>query len=152
MERIELEKSLTKKCEELGYTLVSLSLTCQKATTLLTIVVDRVSPIDMEAIVKLTHQLSEYLDMVNPIEQAYTLDISSLGAEKPLLIESLADYVGSYVYVKLKNPTGGENAYEGELVSSDAQSIIVAYKVKTRKKEANIVKDNIASIRLAIKF
>ena len=149
---MELESLVRAKVEELGYELVSLSTKVEQGDKILSIVVDRVEPIDMNAIVELSHVLNDYLDEINPIESSYTLDISSLGAEKPLKIERLNDYVNSYVHVHLINPINGENIYEGTLVSLDEEKITLSYKVKTRIKSVDITKANISKIRLAIKF
>ena len=148
MELKELEKLVEKTLSESGYELVSLSMTNKT----LSIVVDRVSPIDMEAIVEVTHVLNQLLDEVDPFEDAYTLDISSLGAEKPLKVEKLNDYVNSYVNVHLINPINGENIYEGDLVSVSEDNIQLSYRQKTRVKTVDIAKSNISKIRLAIKF
>ena len=149
---MELEKNIAQKVSELGYELISLNFKVEKGERILSIVVDRVQPIDMEAIVDLSHKLNAYLDELNPYEEAYTLDISSLGAEKPLKVERLDDYINSYVHVHLVNPINGENIYEGTLVSLNEEKITLEYKVKTRIKTVDITKANISKIRLAIKF
>ena len=148
MELKELEKLVEKTLSESGYELVSLSMTNKT----LSIVVDRVSPIDMEAIVEVTHVLNQLLDEVDPIEGEYTLDVSSLGAEKPLKVEKLTDYINSYVNVHLINPINGENIYEGDLVSVSEDNIQLSFRQKTRVKTVDIAKSNISKIRLAIKF
>ena len=98
--------------------------------------------------------VSQYdlLDEIDPIEGEYTLDISSLGAEKPLKVEKLNDYINSYVNVHLINPINGENIYEGDLVSVNKNNITLSYRQKTRTKTVDITKENISKIRLAIKF
>ena len=149
---MDLEKLIREKVESLGYELVSMTNKYEQGEKILSIVVDRVEPIDMEAIVAISHSLNEYLDELNPFEDPYTLDISSLGAEKPLKIETLDKYVNSYVHVHLINPIAGENIYEGTLVSLDEEKITLFYKVKTRTKTVDINKANISKIRLAIKF
>lgn len=149
---MELEKLVKEKVESLGYELVSLSTKVEKGEKILSIVVDRVAPIDMDAIVDLSHELNAFIDEINPIEDSYTLDISSLGAEKPLKIEQLDKYVNSYVHVHLVNPIQGENIYEGTLVGLSDESITLEYRVKTRIKTVDITKANISKIRLAIKF
>ena len=149
---MELESLIREKVNEQGYDLVSLSTKVEKGDKILSIVVDRVKPIDMEAIVELSHVLNAYLDEINPFEDSYTLDISSLGAEKPLKVETLASYINSYVHVHLVNPIQGENIYEGTLVGLDENKITLSYRVKTRTKEVDIEKSNISKIRLAIKF
>ena len=151
MELNILKAEITKKIEELGYELVSLTLSNGKEKVL-SIVVDRVEPIDMDAIVDISHALNTFLDELNPFESPYTLDISSLGAEKPLKMEQLDKYVGRFIHVHLINPINGENIYEGDLKAVSDDSIIITYRIKTRIKEVDIRKENISKIRLAIKF
>ena len=148
MELVTLKGLIEKKVNELGYELVSLSFS--KET--LSIVVDKEQEIDMDMIVEVTNALNSYLDELNPFEKAYTLDISSLGAEKPLKIEKLDAYVGKYVHVHLINPIKGENIYEGDLMNVNQDSISITYKNKTRSINLEIAKSNISKIRLAIKF
>ncbi|MBO7573555.1 MAG: ribosome maturation factor RimP [Bacilli bacterium] len=143
-----LKQLISSKVNEAGYELVSLSF----ASETLSIVVDREKDIDMEAIVSLTNVLNAYLDELNPFEKAYTLDVSSLGAEKPLNIEKLNAYQGRFVHVHLVNPIKGENIYEGDLTSVNDSSIVLTYKNKTRSIAVEISKSNISKIRLAIKF
>ena len=80
------------------------------------------------------------------------LDISSLGAEKPIKVERLKDYVGKYVNIHLHNPLNGENILEGTLKRVDDTNLILEYRIKTRVKEAQIELKNIYKARLAIKF
>lgn len=149
---MDLEKLVGKKLEEIGYELVSISTRYEQGEKILSIVVDRVEPINMEAIVEVSRFLNEYFDELNPFEDSYTLDISSLGAEKPLKIEQLDKYVNSFVHVHLVNPINGENIYEGTLVGLSDETITLSYRVKTRIKTVDIQKANISKIRLAIKF
>ena len=143
-----LKQLLSEKVNEEGYELVSLSF----ASETLSLVVDRIQDIDMDAIVNLSNVLNSYLDELNPFEKAYTLDISSLGAEKPLKVEKLNDYVGRYVHVHLINPIKGENIYEGDLNNVSNETITITYRNKTRSIPVEINKENISKIRLAIKF
>ena len=143
-----LKQLITSKVNEEGYELVSLSF----ASETLSVVVDREKDIDMDAIVSLTNVLNAYLDELNPFEKAYTLDVSSLGAEKPLNIEKLSAYQGRFIHVHLVNPIKGENIYEDDLTSVNESSIVLTYKNKTRSIAVEIEKSNISKIRLAIKF
>ena len=148
MEVKQLEKLVSEKLNESDYELVSMTY----SNKTLSIVVDRVEPIDMDAIVEVTNVINALLDEVDPFESEYTLDVSSLGAEKPLKIEKLIDYVNSYVNVHLTNPINGENIYEGDLVTVTEDNIVLSYRQKTRTKTVDIQKSNISKIRLAIKF
>ncbi len=143
-----LKQLITAKLNEQGYELYSLNF----ANETLSVVVDRVQDIDMNAIVEVTNVLNVYLDELNPFEKAYTLDVSSLGAEKPLSIEKLPSYVGKFIHVHLINPIKGENIYEGDLVSVNDETFTITYRVKTRSMSLEINKQNVSKIRLAIKF
>ena len=66
MEIQQLEKLIKEKVEEVGYELISLSTRHEKGENFLSIIVDRVKPIDMEAIVEVSRVLNAYLDELNP--------------------------------------------------------------------------------------
>ena len=148
MEINELKELIAKKLSEEGYELYSLTF----VNSTLAIIVDKDEQITMEMIVNLTNILNSYLDELNPFEKAYTLDLSSLGAEKPLKVEKLASYIGEFVHIHLVNPIKGENIYEGDLTYVDEKNIKIVYRNKTRSIELEIAKSNISKIRLAIKF
>jgi len=152
MELNQLKGLIEKKVNELGYDLVEFNYSHNAGQDLLSVVVDKEVEIDMDMIVNLTHALNEYLDEINPFEKPYTLDLSSLGAEKPLKVEKLGAYVGKYVNVHLINPIKGENIYEGDLKEVDDDKIIITYRQKTRSIDLEVLKSNIYKIRLAIKF
>ena len=148
MELKELKSLIGEHVNALGYELVELSY----GQDVLTVIVDREQEIDMNAIVDLTNDLNSYLDELNPFTKPYTLDLSSLGAEKPLKVERLQAYVGKFVNVHLINPIKGENIYEGDLKEVNDDKIIISYRQKTRSIDLEILKSNIYKIRLAIKF
>ena len=144
----ELKKLIETKLNTLGYDLVEFNF----GNDTLSVVVDKESEIDMNMIVDVTNELNAYLDELNQFEKPYTLDLSSLGAEKPLKVERLSAYVGKYVNVHLTNPIKGENIYEGDLNSVSDETISITYRNKTRSIPLEIEKVNISKIRLAIKF
>ena len=147
-----LSPMIETKINELGYELVSLSSKKEKGDVVVSIVVDKVDPIDMNEIVSLSEKISSYLDEIDSRDTPYLLDISSLGAEKPLKVSSLKDYVGRYVNVHVTNAVNGENIFEGELKEVTPESITVEYRIKTRVNKVVILLSNIYKIRLAIKF
>lgn len=152
MEEKQLSELISTKLASINYDLISLNVSRNSGSLQVSIVVDRVEPINMEDIVEVTNVLSTYFDEIDPFETAYNLDISSLGAEKPLKVENLGDYVGNYVNVHVNNPIEGENIFEGTLKEVNNDSILITKRIKTRSKDVEVVKTNILKIRLAIKF
>lgn len=148
----KIKPSLEKKVNELGFDLISINRKIEKGDVLVSVVVDRVEPIDMNTIVKLSQDLSTYIDEIDDSDEKYFLDISSLGAEKPLKIENLKDYVGRYVNVHVTNAVEGNNIFEGDLLEVTEDSLTLSYRIKTRVKTVVILLSNIYKIRLAIKF
>lgn len=147
-----LKPLLTKKIEELGYELVELSSRREKGDLILSLVVDRVESIDMESIVHVSEEVSAFLDENDNGNEKYILDVSSLGAEKPINVDKLPVYVGKFVHVHLVNPIEGENIFEGDIESVNEDSFVLSYRIKTRVKKVVILFNNIYKIRLAIKF
>ena len=147
-----LKPLLEKKSQELGYELVELSSRKEKGDLILSLVVDRVEPIDMNAISEFSNAMSSYLDEIDQSEERYFLDISSLGAEKPLKVGELDKYVGRYVNVHVTNAIEGNNIFEGTMEEVNEDSITISYRIKTRVKKVVILQSNIYKIRLAIKF
>ena len=150
---LELVKSIIEpKLQELGYELYSLRTRKEGKDLILEVIIDRKEPIRMNDIVEVSNALNALLDEKDPIPEAYFLDVSSLGAEKPLKVEHLKEYVGSYVHLHLTNPVDGINIIEGFIKEVDDESLILTYKVKTREKSLKTPLSNIYQIRLAIKF
>lgn len=147
-----LKPLLKEKVEELGYELVELTSKKNKDGLFLNVVVDRVEPIDMNSIVAISEKLSSYLDEIDQSNEAYFLDVSSLGAEKPLKVSELDKYVNRYVNVHVTNAVEGKNIFEGTLSNVSEDEIEITYREKTRVKKVVILQSNIYKIRLAIKF
>ena len=152
MEEKQLSELVSSKLASINYDLVSLNVSRTGGSLQVSIVVDRVATINMEDILEVTNVLSTYFDEIDPFETAYNLDISSLGAEKPLNVEELDKYVDSYVNVHVNNPIDGENIFEGTLKEVNDNSILITKRIKTRSKDVEVSKTNILKIRLAIKF
>lgn len=144
--------TLTEPLAGLGYTLVEAKFSREKEGLTLHLVVDRDDPISLDDIVKVSDLVNPLLDRADPISSPYTLDISSLGAEKPLAKERLPHYLGRYVNATLSKGVEGHNCYEGTLEKADDVSITLACRDKARAKTVTIPLMSIAKIRLAIKF
>lgn len=147
-----LTSLLEEKIKEYGYSLISLTEKVEKGSKVISIVVDRIEPIGMDDIVDISNKINAYIDEIDDSITPYTLDISSLGAEKPLHIDELDKYVNRFVHIHLINPIEGENIYEGDLVEVTSESIKISFRIKTRIKTVDINKSNISKARLAIKF
>ena len=111
--------------------------------------------ITLEDCALVSDQLSEQLDSTDPdpIPQAYFLEVSSPGAERPLKKE--VDYqraLDQYVNVSLYQQIDGHKVFEGYLRQLSPDELTIEYMDKTRQKQVVIPRDKVAKARLAIKF
>ena len=143
-----LEPTLAKE----GFEIFDIALSRTKEGLVLRLVVDKDEPISLDDIVKVSDIINPLLDKEDPIKEAYMLDVSSAGSEKPLRLERLEKYIGEFVNLHLINPHGGANFLEGDLVEASETEIRLQIKNKGRSQLVTLERSNIDKARLAIKF
>lgn len=121
----------------------------------LRVYIDKPGGITLDECVMVSETLSEQLDALDPdpIPQAYFLEVSSPGAERPL--KNYADYtnaVGEYIHISLFQKQAGKKIFEGTLKAVTPADLTIAVKDKTRVKELTFARTAIANARLAIEF
>ena len=121
----------------------------------LRIYIDKPSGIDIEECALISEKVSEALDAIDPdpIPQAYFLEVSSPGAERPLKTEAdMQNAIGKYVHLSFYQAIDGEKFYEGTLKEVNDDSVVLTIRIKTRIKDIEIERKQIANARLAIQF
>jgi ribosome maturation factor RimP len=119
----------------------------------LRVYIDKEGGVDIIECGEVSEQLSEKLDETDPITEAYFLEVSSPGVERPLRTkEDFEKNINNNVFIKLYEPIDGEKEFEGILKEFKDDIAIVEYKIKTRKKTVEIPYDKIAKARLAVMF
>ena len=121
----------------------------------LRVYIDKDGGITLNDCAAVSDELSEALDNVepDPIPQAYFLEVSSPGAERPLRNEE--DYeraVNDYIHVSLDQQINGKKVYEGTLTKLTDKELTLDYLDKTRHRQVVIDRSKVAQARLAIKF
>ena len=147
-----IESGIKDLLSKMNYELYSLKFLKRNKEYTLEVIVDRDEDISMDDIVKVSEAISTYLDEIDFSDVAYTLNVSSLGIEKPLKVEKLEKYLNRYIYVNIINPIEGNNSYTGTLIDVQENKISLQIMIKTRKKIIEINKENIDKCTFAIKF
>ncbi|MHA6251260.1 ribosome maturation factor RimP [Oceanobacillus sp. CAU 1775] len=136
-----------------GLELVDIEYVKEGKNWFLRVYIDKDGGIDITECGIVSEQLSEKLDKLDPIKEAYFLEVSSPGAERPLKTKKdIESNVGKNVYLTLYEPIDGEKSYEGVLQSFENDLLTIEYKIKTRKITIEIPHNKIAKIRLAVTF
>ena len=121
----------------------------------LRIYIDKPGGIDIEECALISEKVSEALDAIDPdpIPQAYFLEVSSPGAERPLKTEAdMQNAIGKYVHLSFYQAIDGEKFYEGTLKEVNDDSVVLTIRIKIRTKDIEIERKQIANARLAIQF
>lgn len=146
---------VTPILDERHFELVDAEFVKEGKSWYLRIYIDKPGGINIEECALVSDLLGEKLDDCDPdpIPQAYFLEVSSPGAERPLKKER--DYeraLNSYIHVSLYQPLEGNKVYEGTMVDLKPDELTLEYMDKTRQKTIVIPRKQIAQSRLAIKF
>ncbi|PTL39623.1 ribosome maturation factor RimP [Alkalicoccus saliphilus] len=148
-----VEKLVLPILEEENLELVDIEFEKEGKNWFLRVFIDSDNGVDLDDCTKVSEQLSEMLDKKDPIEQAYYLEVSSPGAERPLKKKKdVEKAVGSNIYVTTYAPVEGEKAFEGTLASFEDDVLKMEVKVKTRVVVYEIPYSQVAKARLAVAF
>ena len=89
-------------------------------TRVLRLFIDREGGVGLEDCAAVSREVSALLDAEDPIPSAYTLEVSSPGFDRVLRTRAhFGRFVGSRVFVELKEPRAGRRRYTGTLLTVD---------------------------------
>jgi ribosome maturation factor RimP len=107
----------------LGYELVDLDLRSGQ-DGLVRLFIDKDPAITLTDCELVSEQVSDLLDVEDPIVGGYTLEVSSPGLDRRLRTPAhFAAYIGAEVKLELKRAIDGRRRYRGRLQSADEQTI-----------------------------
>jgi ribosome maturation factor RimP len=136
-----------------GFELVEVEYVAEGGNRFLRVYVDKEGGIDIDECGRVSEYLSEQLDKNDPITDAYILEVSSPGAERPLKKpEDFRRAVGKDVFITTHEPVEGKKEFEGPLVAYDGETLTVKAGKKGKGKDVAIGLDRVASARLTILF
>lgn len=151
----KVNKTAEPLADSLGYELVKTEYVKEGNKWFLRFYIDQPKGISLDDCVIFSEKVNEALDSLDPdpIPQAYYLEVSSVGAERPL--ETDADYekaVGKYVQITLAEVIDGQSIYEGDLDEVNDDHLVLTIRVKSKSKQIVIPKDKIAKAQLTVKL
>ena len=108
----------------MGFELVELEYGAGRAHALLRLYIDREAGVTLDDCERVSREVSALLDLEDPIPGAYTLEVSSPGFDRVLRTRAhFGRFVGSRVFVELKEPRAGRRRYTGKLLTVDEAGI-----------------------------
>lgn len=135
--------------EEKHLELVDVEFVKEGAHWYLRVFLDKEGGLDIEDCQSFSREMSELLDEKDPIPQAYFLEVSSPGLERPLKKEEdFERFKGELANVTTFAPFEGQKSFTGHLVGLIDNNVVLNIEDKT----VSIPRDKVAAARLAVEF
>ena len=135
---------------ERGLELVDLEFVKEGVNWYLRVYIDKDGGVNIDDCEAVSRALEVKLDEKDPIEQAYILEVSSPGIDRPLKKDAdFVKYQGEIIDVKLYKAQDGSKQYQGKLLGLEDGVLSI------EEENGNVVKfeqKDTASVRLAVIF
>jgi ribosome maturation factor RimP len=121
-----IETLIAPSLEAMGYRLVRVAVTGGRRAQVLQVMAERIDdrPMSVEDCTEVTHTVSALLDVEDPIEHAYMLEVSSPGIDRPLVRrEDYERFQGYEAKLELAVPIDGRRRFQGKLLGLDADRV-----------------------------
>jgi ribosome maturation factor RimP len=109
-----------------GYELVDIVFRREQHGWVLRVFIDGVGGISFADCERVSRELSPVLDVADPVPQAYNLEVSSPGVDRPLRTpEHFRNSIGSVAKVVLARGLDGRRNFKGELVAVEPETVVI---------------------------
>jgi ribosome maturation factor RimP len=125
----EIARLIEPSLEAMGYRLVRLMQTGGLRRPTLQIMAERRddAPMTVEDCAEISRSVSALLDVADPIADAYLLEVSSPGIDRPLVRpEDYDRFAGFDARIELDEPLDGRKRFKGKLLGRDGEAVRLA--------------------------
>jgi ribosome maturation factor RimP len=137
--------------EQLGYRLVRVKISAADGCTVQIMAERPDGTMAVEDCEAVSRALSPVLDMADPIERAYRLEISSPGIDRPLVRKSDFDrYAGHLVKIETEMPIGGRKRFRGELLGTEGDAARIRHDEAGEEAEVLLPIEEISEAKLVL--
>jgi ribosome maturation factor RimP len=110
----------------LGFELWGIEYLPQRNHAMLRIYIDGPNGITVDDCALVSRQVSAVLDVEDPIQSEYTLEVSSPGLDRPLFkLDQYARYAGEKVMIRLRVPFERRRNFSGTLIGVEGEDVVV---------------------------
>jgi ribosome maturation factor RimP len=137
--------------EQLGYRLVRVKVSAAEGCTVQIMAERADGSMVIEDCEAISRALSPVLDMADPIERAYRLEVSSPGIDRPLVRKSDFDrYAGHLVKIETHVPVGGRKRFRGELLGTEGDGARLRHDEAGEQAEVLLPIEEISDAKLVL--
>ena len=124
-----VEQIAGKTLEAMGYEIVRVHLS-GKVRPILQVIIDRLdgTSISVQDCISASHTLSAILDVEDPIDSSYQLEVSSTGEDRPLTKPAhYIRFVGQPIKLEAKLPIDGQRKFVGHIEAATETTVTRTY-------------------------
>ncbi len=115
---------LEPEIEDLGYRLVRVKLSAINGATLQIMAERPDGTMNVNDCENVSRAISPVLDIEDPIDRAYHLEVSSPGIDRPLVrVSDFSTWVGHVVKLETRQMINGRKRYKGVILSVDGEDV-----------------------------
>ncbi|MEO7200133.1 MAG: ribosome maturation factor RimP [Dokdonella sp.] len=124
----QLNELLAPLVTDLGLEFVGIEFSPSRGNSLLRVYIDAPErPVTLEDCERASREISALLDVNDPIESNYTLEVSSPGLDRPLFTpEQFTRFIGSQVKITTALPINGRQRFTATIAAVDENSVRIA--------------------------
>lgn len=127
---LEITTKLLDICEPVvtgaGYELVDIVFRREQHGWILRVFIDGVGGISFADCARVSRELSPVLEVADPVPQAYSLEVSSPGVDRPLRTpDHFRASIGSIAKVVLGQGLDGRRNFKGEVVAVEPDTVVL---------------------------
>jgi ribosome maturation factor RimP len=131
----------------LGYRLVRVKLSALNGTTLQIMAEKPDGTMSVDDCEILSHDLSPLLDVEDPIDREYHLEISSPGIDRPLVrLGDFDRWSGHQAKIELARPIDGRKRFKGTLAGRDGDAVKLTVERSSKRDEPEVLLLPVADI------
>lgn len=121
-----VRREVTAVVEADGAELVHVEFVREEGHWILRLYIDRDGGVLLKDCARISHLVSPVLDVADPIDSAYSLEVSSPGIERPLAAErDFERFAGERVKISTRNEHQGRRRFTGELAGVEDSDVVV---------------------------
>lgn len=122
----KIAELLAPAVSAMGYEWVGLEYIPQRGNAVLRIYIDAAAGITVDDCAAVSHQVSGVLDVEEPLQERYTLEVSSPGADRLLFTrEHYERFLGHKVNLRVVFPIDGRRKFSGVIKALGADNIVL---------------------------
>jgi ribosome maturation factor RimP len=150
----EIRKAIVSVLRSIELELFDLEYLGNSRQGILRVTIDKPGGVRLDDCERASRNIGPLLDVYDPIDHRYTLEVTSPGLDRPL--RNLGEFnreIGKRVAIKTRNPIHSQKVFSGRLISVEENgNITILEEERNRSVQTTISYDNVLAANLEVEW